>query len=141
KKVKAKRKDIEPILDSMEKDGKLKAVKLGGGKAYKLNTPNFEVYSKEIKDLQDRVRKLEERFLSSDRVSTREFDDAYARIRDSLGYAPLEKIRLEVGLTKEEFYSKFRRHIEERYDLIAGGEEGYVRRGSLYGIIKRRDEK
>jgi len=95
----------------------------------------------ELKILRDEIHKiydLLQKIVDLRNVSYREFDETYERIKDSLGYAPLERIRIELGLTKEEFYSKFRKYIEENYDLIAGGEEGFIRKGSIYGIIKRR---
>ncbi|BBG22872.1 hypothetical protein IC006_0156 [Sulfuracidifex tepidarius] len=89
----------------------------------------------EVKSLKEEVRELKE---SKAKVDYASFDEAYQRISDSLGYASLERIRIELGMSKEDFYSKFRRHIEENYEMIAGGDDGYVRKGVLFGIIKRK---
>jgi len=67
---------------------------------------------------------------------TREFDEAYSRVSDDTGYAQLKAIRLEMGLSQEVFYRALRKHVEENYYLIAGGEEGFVRKGVVYGIVK-----
>jgi hypothetical protein len=91
-----------------------------------------------LRDEIHRVLDLLQKLIESKSFSYKDFDEAYDRIKDSLGYAPLERIRIELGLSKEEFYSKFRKYIEENYDLIAGGDEGFTRKGVTYGIIKRR---
>jgi hypothetical protein len=90
----------------------------------------------EVRTLKNEVKALKESWKA--RVDITAFDDAYSRISDSLGYASLERIRVELGMGKEEFYSKFRKHVEENYEMIAGGDDGYVRKGVLFGIIKRR---
>lgn len=141
-KIKRKFKDktIEEILMELEKDEKVRKYKISGRVIYE---PLFKQDSimEELKILRDEIHKiydLLQKIIDLRNVSYREFDETYERIKDSLGYAPLERIRIELGLTKEEFYSKFRKYIEENYDLIAGGEEGFIRKGSIYGIIKRR---
>ncbi len=140
--IKRKFKDdtLNQLLEELEKEGKIERVENRGKISYK---PIIEDDVKEqLKIIRDEIRRMNEllqKLLENNReISIRDFDEAYERIKDSLDYAPLERIRIELGMSKEEFYSKFRKHVEENYDLIAGGEEGFVRRGSLYGIIKRR---
>ncbi|MEM4911673.1 MAG: hypothetical protein QXJ81_02430 [Metallosphaera sp.] len=128
------REELEKVLVELESEGKIKKVGRGYEPINKQN--NCEILLKEIRIIKEELLKiLEDR---ERKLSSRDFDSAYERIRDTLGYAPLERIRIELGLSKEEFYSQFREHIEENYELIVGGEDGYVRRGVLYGIIKRK---
>ncbi|TRM88296.1 hypothetical protein DJ521_02180, partial [Sulfolobus sp. E3] len=121
--------------------GKIEKVESRGKISYKPMIEKDDI-KEQLKIIRDEIRRMNDllhKLLENSReISTRDFDEAYERIKDSLDYAPLERIRIELGMSKEEFYSKFRKHVEENYDLIAGGEEGFVRRGSLYGIIKRR---
>jgi len=133
--LKSDKKDIEKALIELEEEGKIRKTNKGYEPVFQ-NT--CEVLLKEVKLLKDKLLKVLENNNKEKKITTKEFDEAYERIRDSLGYAPLERIRIELGLSKEDFYSKFRKYIEENYELIAGGEEGYVRRGVLYGIVKRK---
>ena len=143
-KIKRKVKDdsLQQLLDELEKDGKIIKVQYRNKVSYKpLLSSDDNPILEEIRSLRSEINKvydLLQKIVESKNVSDRELDEAYDRIKDSLGYAPLEKIRIELGLSKEEFYSKFRKYIEENYDLIAGGEEGFLRKGVIYGIIKRR---
>ncbi|AAK42861.1 hypothetical protein SULI_02835 [Saccharolobus solfataricus] len=140
-KIKRKFKDrnLIHVLEELEKEGKIRRVENGSKITFEpLDSINIE---DELKILRDEIHKmldLLQKFVESKSFSSKDFDEAYDRIRDSLGYAPLERIRIELGLSKEEFYSKFRKYVEENYDLIAGGDEGFTRRGVTYGIVKRR---
>ena len=91
--------------------------------------------------LEERLRRLEEivsfYFPPPDTLA-KEFDEVYKRVADSAGYAQLKAIRLEMGITQEVFYRALRGHIEANYDLVAGGDEGYVRKGVMFGIVRRR---
>ncbi|WP_338598185.1 hypothetical protein V6M85_06735 [Sulfolobus tengchongensis] len=141
-KIKRKFKDqsiLEEVLNDLERDGKLRRIENKGRVAFE-PIENVNI-AEELKILRDEVHKildLLQKIVETKEISFKDFEEAYDRIKDSLGYAPLERIRIELGLQKEEFYSKFRKHIEENYDLIAGGEEGFTRKGVVYGIIKRR---
>ncbi|MCH4815686.1 MAG: hypothetical protein QXY87_08455 [Saccharolobus sp.] len=140
-KIKRKFKDesITQVLEQLEKEGKIRRVENKGKTTFEpIDSLNV---AEELKILRDEIHKvldLLEKLIESKSFSYKDFDEAYDRIKDSLGYAPLERIRIELGLSKEEFYSKFRKYIEENYDLIAGGDEGFTRKGVTYGIIKRR---
>ncbi|MGC9105059.1 MAG: hypothetical protein ACP5HQ_01340 [Thermoprotei archaeon] len=86
-------------------------------------------------DVMDLAKRFDFYFPNPEEL-TREFDEAYSRVSDDTGYAQLRAIRLEMGLSQEVFYRALRKHVEERYFLIAGGEEGFVRKGVVYGIVK-----
>ncbi|WP_374108045.1 hypothetical protein [Metallosphaera sedula] len=129
---------LEEVLKRLEEQGKIRSIPVKGGKAYEPSLDKLDQVLKEISNLKDEIRKLQEYLLERTKVSTDSFDEIYERVRDNLGYAHLQAIRVEMGLGKEEFYSTLRDHIESRYDLIAGGDEGYVRKGSIYGIVKRK---
>ncbi|QGA53160.1 hypothetical protein GFS03_00355 [Sulfolobus sp. E5-1-F] len=140
-KIKRKFKDesITQVLEELEKEGKIRRVEDKGKTTFEpIDSLNIAEELKIIRDEIHRVLDLLQKLIESKSLSYKDFDEAYDRIKDSLGYAPLERIRIELGFSKEEFYSKFRKYIEENYDLIAGGDEGFTRKGVTYGIIKRR---
>ncbi|MCY0859173.1 MAG: hypothetical protein OWQ54_01955 [Sulfolobaceae archaeon] len=151
--------DPETLLNYLEEltsEGKVKKYEIGGGKSFEPITmedksvktdeistqspivEELKIIKDELKKMNDLISKVLEVSKRDKEVSYKDFDEAYERIKDSLGYAPLEKIRIELGLSKEDFYSKFREYIETHYHLIAGGEDGYVRKGVIYGIVRRR---
>lgn len=141
KKIKADPEELEKILQDLEREGLVKKYDIGGGKAYEISNTKEDPYSLillEIRKIRDEIRKIQETLAEKQKLTFSEFDNAYDRVKDNLGYAKLVDIRLELGLSKEEFYSKFRTHVENNYELIAGGDEGFVRKGSVYGIIKKR---
>ncbi|MEL9970540.1 MAG: hypothetical protein QXR57_07430 [Metallosphaera sp.] len=130
--------ELVETLERLEREGKVKSFNLKGSKGYAPNLDKFDLILAEISSLNSKLNKLHEMIAQQSRVKVDNFDEIYDKIKDNLGYAHLQAIRVEMGLTKEEFYSSVREHVESHYDLIAGGEEGYVRRGSVYGIVKRR---
>ncbi|MCI2414682.1 MAG: hypothetical protein MPF33_05455 [Candidatus Aramenus sp.] len=73
-----------------------------------------------------------------DSKSEKDFDRVYDEVKDSFGYAKLEEIRKQLGMSEEQFYGKFRNYILKNYQLIEGGSEGIVLHGTLYGIVKKR---
>ncbi|AWR96335.1 hypothetical protein DFR86_01420 [Acidianus sulfidivorans JP7] len=141
KKLKADNEELSLILDRLQEEGKIRKITSGGGKSYELIEKEIDkndIILKEIRELKDEIKKLQEYIVEKKKISENSFDEIYDKVKDNLGYAHLQHIRLELGLSKEDFYSRMREHIEKYYDLIAGGEEGYVRKGSIYGIIKKR---
>ncbi|QIW24088.1 hypothetical protein EWF20_07980 [Sulfolobus sp. S-194] len=139
RKIKADPEEIERVLNELEREGLVKKYDVGGGKAYEVSSiDGFSLILSEIRKLKEEIKRLQNMIVERQKLSVSSFDDAYDRVKDSLGYAKLGDIRLELGLSKEEFYSKFRSHVESNYELIAGGDEGFVRKGSIYGIIKKK---
>ncbi|AEE94816.1 conserved hypothetical protein [Acidianus hospitalis W1] len=143
RKLKADGEELSLVLEKLEKEGKIKKIESGSGKSFELTSSNngdnkFDLLLKEITEIKDEIKKLQEAVLEKKKLSENYFDEIYNEVKDNLGYAHLKDIRIEMGLTKEEFYSKLKRHIEENYELIAGGEEGFVKKGSVYGIIIKR---
>ncbi|BCS93073.1 hypothetical protein [Metallosphaera javensis (ex Sakai et al. 2022)] len=129
---------LHEVLKRLEDQGRIRSVQIKGGKGYEPSLDKLDQVLLEISSLRDEVRKLHESLSQRSKARVDSFDEIYERVRDNLGYAHLQAIRVEMGLGKEEFYSALRDHIEDHYDLIAGGEEGYVRKGSIYGIVKRK---
>ncbi|BCU67599.1 hypothetical protein HS7_10360 [Sulfolobales archaeon HS-7] len=66
------------------------------------------------------------------------FDEYYNKVKNALGVANLKLIREQMGVTKEEFYSKLSNYVQANYELIPGGEEGILVNGTICGIIRRR---
>ena len=138
KKIKADPEELEKLLEEMTREGIVKRYDIGGGKAYELiNNDPFSLILSELKKLREEIKRLEELIEGKQKASFSLFDEVYEKVKDNLGYAKLSDIRIEMGLSKEEFYSKFRDYVESKYELIAGGDEGFVRKGSVFGIIKR----
>ncbi len=118
--------EIRKILKELEAKGKV----IKRGRKYYAND-----------GIEERIKRLEDLisfYFPPPEVLAKQFDEAYERVSDSAGYAQLKAIRLELGLNQEIFYKALRSHIEANYDLIAGGDEGYVRKGVMYGIVRRR---
>ncbi len=103
--------------------------------------PQFPMDPEDFKRLiKEAVAESLREFFSSDgKVTFKDFDEVYDAVRDGFGYAGIDAIRRELGLTEQQFYSLFRRHILEKYTLIQGGKEGLIRGGIMYGIIKRKN--
>ncbi len=140
KKLKVDGEEVTWILEKLEREGKLRIVDVGVGKSFEPveGVDKIDLVLAEVRQLREEVRKLQELYSDRKRVSESAFDEIYEKVKDNLGYAHLSAIRIEMGLSKEEFYSKLSKHVEEHYDLIAGGDEGFVRKGSVYGIVRRR---
>lgn len=123
----------------MESEGLVKKYDVNGGKSYELvKVDSNTIVIGLLREIKDEIKKLEEIVGEKWKLNVGSFDEVYDKVKDNLGYASLENIRVELGLTKEEFYSRFRSYVESNYDLIAGGNEGYVRKGAVYGIVKRK---
>ncbi|WP_246253048.1 hypothetical protein [Acidianus brierleyi] len=65
------------------------------------------------------------------------FDKMYNKVKNPMDIAALKDIREMMGLSKEEFYSTYSSYIESHYEMFRGGEEGIVKNGTIFGIIKR----
>jgi len=132
--------ELLKALAELKEENKVSEKSSGSGKSFSPVTINstedvIKTLMNEIRSLKEEVKELKDGKAKADYAS---FDEAYQRISDSLGYASLERIRIELGMSKEDFYSKFRKHVEENYEMIAGGDDGYVRKGILFGIIKKK---
>ncbi|AHC51516.1 hypothetical protein SUSAZ_05855 [Sulfolobus acidocaldarius SUSAZ] len=139
RRIKEDPEDIEKVLTELESEGLVKKYDVNGGKSYELvKVDSNAIVIGLLREIKDEIKKLEEIVGEKWKLNVGSFDEIYDKVKDNLGYASLENIRVELGLTKEEFYSKFRSYVESNYDLIAGGNEGYVRKGAVYGIVKRK---
>ncbi|MEJ2771824.1 MULTISPECIES: hypothetical protein [unclassified Stygiolobus] len=139
KKIKESPEIVEELLKQMEGEGLIRRYEVGGGKAYEpVKTDPITQILNMLKEIKEELRRLEDLVNEKSKIDYSLFDKIYDEIKDNLGYASLQSIRVELGLPKEEFYSKFKNHIESLYDLIAGGEEGLVKKGVVYGIIRKR---
>ncbi|AAY80575.1 hypothetical protein [Sulfolobus acidocaldarius] len=139
RRIKEDPEDIEKVLTELESEGLVKKYDVNGGKSYELvKVDSNTIVIGLLREIKDEIKKLEEIVGEKWKLNVGSFDEVYDKVKDNLGYASLENIRVELGLTKEEFYSRFRSYVESNYDLIAGGNEGYVRKGAVYGIVKRK---
>jgi DNA-binding HxlR family transcriptional regulator len=138
RKVKGDPEELERVLKELENEGIIRKHEVGGGKVYELVKVNkFDVIINMLNEIKAELKELKELVKGNGKVDTALFERIYNKVKDNLGYASLQAIRIEMGIGKEEFYSKFSRYIEENYTLIAGGEEGLIRKGVVYGIIKK----
>ncbi|BCU70855.1 hypothetical protein [Stygiolobus caldivivus] len=139
RKVRESPETIEELLTELEGEGLIKRYDVGGGKAYEpvKSDPTAQILYM-LKEIKEELKRLEVLVTDKNRIDFSIFDKIYDEVKDNLGYASLQSIRIELGLSREEFYSRFKNHIESNYDLIAGGEEGLMKKGVVYGIIKKR---
>lgn len=70
--------------------------------------------------------------------TTADLDRVYEFSKNSLGHAQIKDLRIQLGLSLEEFMRYFRDYILQNYELIPGGEEGFIKGGVMYGIIRRK---
>ncbi|AWR95498.2 hypothetical protein DFR85_13740 [Acidianus brierleyi] len=146
-------KQVDDFLEELVKEGKLIKEKSGNSILYYVKQENNEDHEEnklEVKENKIDEPKINEMFsdiinyiqdirkilLKENTVDSKKFDEIYGKTKDSDGYSKLSAIRIEMGLTKEAFYSTYGEYIESKYQLYPGGEEGLTRKGNLYGIIK-----
>ncbi|QIW25321.1 PepK [Sulfolobus sp. S-194] len=67
-----------------------------------------------------------------------DLDRVYDFAKNSLGHASIKDLRIQLGLSLEEFMRYYREYILQNYELIPGGEEGFIKGGVMYGIIRRK---
>lgn len=122
RRIKEDPEDIEKVLTELESEGLVKKYDVNGGKSYELvKVDSNTIVIGLLREIKDEIKKLEEIVGEKWKLNVGSFDEVYDKVKDNLGYASLENIRVELGLTKEEFYSRFRSYVESNYDLIAGG--------------------
>jgi hypothetical protein len=59
-------------------------------------------------------------------------------MKDSVGYVRIDHLRRQLVMSLEQFMVKFGDHILQHYELIPGGEEGFIIGGVTYRIIRRK---
>lgn len=136
-------KQLDKIFEELEKEGfiKLKRTK-GNIKYYVLSNGNVQVEEKrninpDVELFKTAVREVFEEYFGKPATIV-DLDRIYDIMKDDVGYASIEKLRIQLGLSLEQFMAKFRDYILKNYELIPGGKEGFIIRGSLYGIIRRK---
>lgn len=149
--AKSKVKWASDVLNELEKEGKIKITKKGNGYTIELldnearteeSSLNKEV-KKEIKENGDIITILNEINKKLDIIlqklgfSNVDFDKIFEEVKNPMGIAVLKDIRERMGLSKEEFYSKYSSYIESHFQMFRGGDEGIVKNGTIFGIIKR----
>ena len=67
-----------------------------------------------------------------------DLDRIYEQVKDRLGMTTIEILRVQMGMTLEQFLARFRDHIIQNYELFPGGKEGIVLNGVVHGVIRRR---
>ena len=127
---------IDSILEELVNEGFIKLVKTTGRAKYYSLTKGQEVKS-DYEDLKRALREVLEEYFGKPKTFS-DLDKVYDEIKDSLGYAQIKDLREQLGMTIEQFMAKFRDYILQNYELIAGGKEGFIRNGSVYGIIRRK---
>ena len=108
------------------------------GKSSNMSVPNLG--NAELKEINEKLDKVLE-ILNETRKrkkTTYDLDVLYDKMKDSLGFVRIDNLRKELGMTFEEFMQTFGDYIEKHYELIPGGDEGFVRNGVKYGIIRRK---
>ncbi|AWR99855.1 hypothetical protein [Metallosphaera hakonensis] len=137
----ALRKYSDDVLREMELEGKIKLQKVGSGIRVVLldaTTSGSAQNQPTVLDLLKEINAKLDLLLSTFRKGNElEFDRVFEEVKNPMGIAVLKDIRERMGLSREEFYPKFSTHIESHYQLFRGGEEGIVKGGVIFGLIKR----
>ena len=108
------------------------------GKNSNTSVPNLgNIELKEINEKLDKVLEILNE-TKKRKKTTYDLDILYDKMKDSLGFVRIDNLRKELGMTFEEFMQSFGDYIEKHYELIPGGEEGFIRNGVKYGIIRRK---
>ncbi|QJF12318.1 hypothetical protein ARV3_gp05 [Acidianus rod-shaped virus 3] len=91
----------------------------------------------EINNKMDEINKKLDIILQKLGFSNVDFDKVFEEVKNPMDIAVLKDIRERMGLPKEEFYSKYSSYIESHFQMYRGGDEGIVKHGAIFGIIKR----
>jgi hypothetical protein len=59
-------------------------------------------------------------------------------MKDSPRYVRIDNLRRQLGMSPEQFIAKFGDYILQHYELIPGGEKGFIKGGVTYGIMRKR---
>jgi xylose isomerase len=59
-------------------------------------------------------------------------------MKNSLGYVRIDDLRRQLGMSLEQFMSKFSDYVLQNYEVISGGSEGFIKGGTIYGIVRRK---
>ncbi|WP_240872248.1 hypothetical protein [Acidianus infernus] len=134
--MKSAKASIDKIFKELEDEGfiKFKETK-GRGKYYVLAKRQSE--KQDMKDLKGALREVLEEYFGKPK-SFADLDRTYDFMKDSLGYVRIENLRKQLGMSLEQFMAKFGDYILQHYELIPGGEEGFIKNGVMYGIIRRK---
>ncbi len=146
----------DTVLEELKKERKIDVIKRGNGFTIKLladQGTTLDDSTKKEKDqesqkgektqIEDILKLLNEINKKLDTLLQRngspnlDFDKVFDEVKNPMGVATLKDIREKMGLSKEQFYSKYASHIQSSYKLFRGGEEGIVENGVIFGIIRR----
>ncbi|WP_231136397.1 helix-turn-helix domain-containing protein [Acidianus ambivalens] len=132
---------IDKIIKELESEGFIKfKEKRGQGIYYVLAKKQVEEKKAEehdMKNLKDALREVLEEYFGKPK-SFADLDRTYDFMKDSLGYVRIDNLRKQLGMSIEQFMAKFGDYILQHYELIPGGEEGFIKGGVMYGIIRRK---
>ena len=93
----------------------------------------------EVKSLEQRLNDLQQSLTGlKPKWTEKDLDRIYEQVKDRLGMTTIEILRVQMGLTLEQFMARFRDYIIKNYELFPGGKEGIVMNGAVYGVIRRR---
>ncbi|BFH74053.1 hypothetical protein SJAV_19970 [Sulfurisphaera javensis] len=140
-------KTIDKIFDELEKEGFIKLNRTVGRSKYYVLAKKIEIKeetkreevtkSKDLEDIKEALREVLAEYFGRPK-SFEDLDKVYERVKDDLGYASIKDLREQLGMSLEQFMGKFSDYILQNYELISGGKEGFVIRGALYGIVRKK---
>ncbi|NON61425.1 hypothetical protein [Acidianus sp. RZ1] len=102
-----------------------------------IQDPQIILMLKDILELLKEINRKLDRVLSNPSDLEARFDSLYEEVKNSFNIARLSEIRKRMGLSQEEFYSKLSDYIERNYRLVSGGDEGVVKGGVIYGMVRK----
>lgn len=135
---------LKEAIDELIKEGKIKEDK---DYYYLVNEKTSATVTPQ-NDLDYLVKKLKEELITAfsnlleayfgKPKTTEDLLRYYETMKDKFGFVTIKNLRIRMGMTLEEFMRRFGDYIEENFELIAGGDEGFIKNGSIYGIIRRK---
>ncbi|AEE94611.1 conserved hypothetical protein [Acidianus hospitalis W1] len=134
---------IDKIIKELESEGFIKFKEKRGPGIYYVLAKKQVVEEKNAEELHDMknlkvaLREVLEEYFGKPK-SFADLDSTYDFMKDSLGYVRIDNLRRQLGMSLEQFMAKFGDYILQHYELIPGGEEGFIKGGVMYGIIRRK---
>lgn len=147
---KSQSKTVDKIFEELVNEGIITLNRTRGNAKYYVLSKKVESEKEEkktvektdsqnpIKEIVDEViKKYFEEYFGKPKTFE-DLDKVYEQVKDDVGYASITDLRIQLGMSLEQFMSKFRDYIIKNYELISGGKEGLVIHGTMYGIIRRK---
>jgi predicted transcriptional regulator len=135
-------KTVDEILKQLVDEGVIRVKRSTKRSVYYVLAKKKEV-KKEVTEIGDMttiktaLREVFEEYFGKPKTFE-DLDRAYEMMKNSLGYVRIDDLRRQLGMSLEQFMSKFSDYVLQNYELISGGSEGFIKGGTIYGIVRRK---